>query len=249
LTITTMSGANAPPVAEHAIGLALSLSRKIPELVVHQGRAEWITKAPGGYQPKDLQGSTVGIVGYGSIGRQIARLLHNFGVTILAAKRNAMQPQDQGYSSEGTGDPEGNFFTRLYPVQALRSMLSECDLVFVTAPLTPETEGLIGSAELEALKPSCYLVDVSRGGVVDQQALVKALEEKTFAGAAIDVFPEEPLPENSPIWTLPNVLISPHVAGFSPNYDRRAMELFAENLRRYLNEEPLYNQLDLRRGY
>jgi phosphoglycerate dehydrogenase-like enzyme len=119
----------------------------------------------------------------------------------------------------------------------------------VAVPLTPETNGLIGAEELSVMKPGSYLVDVSRGGVVDHITLIRAIKDKKIAGAALDVFPEEPLPENSPLWKFPNVIISPHISGNSPHYNQRAVALFAENLRRYLAGETPYNQYDVERGY
>jgi len=128
-------------------------------------------------------------------------------------------------------------------------MIKECDFVIVTTPLTPETRDLIGAEEFEAFKPGAFLIDVSRGGVVNHQALLTALKEKKIAGAALDVFTEEPLPEDSPLWKMPNVIVTPHIAGTSPFYDARAADLFAENLHRYLAGLPLYNRINLERGY
>jgi phosphoglycerate dehydrogenase-like enzyme len=188
-------------------------------------------------------------VPYGSISREIARLLVPFGVNILAAKRNAMDPTDRGYMPEGLGDPEGNLFKRLYPIEALKSMLKECDFVVVSLPLTPQTRGMIGTEELKAMKPGAFLVDCGRGGIVDHAALLQALQEKHLAGAALDVFPQEPLPADNPIWKQPNVIVSPHVAGVSKNFDAHATELFAANLRRYIDGAAVYNRFDLEKGY
>ncbi len=250
LKITTLSGANAPQVAEHGIAMLLAMSRRLPELVAQQLRGQWMSDKNQRYQPKELRGSSVGIVGYGSIGRQLARLLQPFEVRILASKRDVMQPGDSGYTpDENMGDPQGELFTRLYPIEALRSMFSECDFVFITIPLTDSTKNLIGESQLAALKPGAILVDVSRGGVVDHKALIKALQDETLGGAALDVFPTEPLPTDSPLWELPNVLISPHVAGYSQDYNEKAIALFIENLKRYLDDKPLFNELDTTRGY
>lgn len=249
LIVTSMSGANAPQVAEHAVGMLLALGRRMPQLMADQQKSKWSAKRHIRFEPRNLRGSTVGIVGYGSIGRQIARLLRPFGCTILASKRNAMDPSHAGYAPEGTGDPKGEFFDRLYPGKALRSMLKDCDFVVVTTPLTGETKGMIGEEQLSALKETAYLVDISRGGVVMHDALVDVLKKKSLAGAALDVFPEEPLPEESPLWAMPNVILSPHVAGVSPHYDRQAVDLFCENLSRFLKDQPLYNRVDLERGY
>jgi phosphoglycerate dehydrogenase-like enzyme len=171
------------------------------------------------------------------------------GATVLAAKRDVMHPEDSGYTIPGLGDPGGDLFNRLYPFQALRSMLKDCDFVVVAAPLTGETRGMFGAGELAAMKPAAYLINLARGGVVDQAALTQALQEKRIAGAALDVFAEEPLPASSPLWKLSNVIISPHIGGMSVHYNQRAVDLFAENLKRYLSSTPLLNQFDLQRGY
>ena len=128
-------------------------------------------------------------------------------------------------------------------------MLKECDFVVVTTPLTQDTRNLLGPSELAVFKPTAYLIDIGRGGVIDQAALITALREHKLAGAALDVFPEEPLPADSPLWKLPNVILSPHIAGYSSAYDARAVALFAENLTRYLAGLPLYNQIDIAKGY
>lgn len=248
ISLTSMSGANASQTAEHALALMLALGRRLPEFMSLQSRNEWLPSR-GDYHPVELRGSTVGIVGYGSIGRQLARLLHGLGATVLASKRDLMHPEDHGYQPEGQGDPQGEFFTRLYPPQALRSMFKECDFVVVTTPLTEHTRGLVGAAELAALKPEALLVDVSRGGVIASEALLEALRLHRLAGAALDVFPEEPLPSDSPYWDCPNLLITPHIAGVSDHYAQRATDLFIANLYRYLEGRPLLNRVNLTEGY
>jgi phosphoglycerate dehydrogenase-like enzyme len=249
MLITTMSGAAAPQMAEYVVTMLLALGRKIPAMMASQRKSEWPKDRFERFSPVELRGKTIGIVGYGSIGRQIARLLQPFGVTVLATKQNAKQPQDKDYSIEGIGDPQGDFVHRLYPTQALRSMLKECHFVVVAVPLTPGTRGMLDAAALNALQPGAYLVDISRGGVVDHAALVEALKTGKLAGAALDVFPEEPLPAGSPLWQTPNVIITPHISGSSPSYNERAVELFSENLHRYLGGLGLYNLFDPRRGY
>ena len=249
LIATSLSGAAATQVAEHVVLMCLALGHRLPDLVDHQKRAEWPRERFKRFLPLELRDSTVGIVGYGSIGREVARLLHAFGATILASKREAMHPDDSGYLPEGLGDPRGDLVHRLYPPQALRSMLKECDFVVVAVPLTPKTLDLIGAEQLAVMKPTSYLVDVSRGGVVNHSALLVALRERKIAGAALDVFPEEPLPADNPLWKFPNVLLTPHISGNSPYYDQRAIALFADNLARYLAGTPLLNPVDPLRGY
>ena len=128
-------------------------------------------------------------------------------------------------------------------------MLAECDYVAIAAPLTPETRGLLGAAEFQVMKREAVVINVARGGLIDEAALIDALRNHVVGGAALDVFEQEPLPAGSPLWRLPNVILSPHVSGFTPHYDERAMALFAENLRRYAAGEPLLNVVDKRKGY
>jgi len=244
MSITSMSGASAPQMAEHAVMMMLALGHHLPEVFAHQKRAEWPSGRWNLFSPLELRGSTVGIVGYGSIGRQIARLLQVFGAAVLATKRDVMHPEDTGYTLDGLGDPNGDLVNRLYPPQALATMLKECDYVVVTLPRTTATRGLLGAKELAAMKPGSYLVDISRGDIVDHNALIPLLREHKIAGAALDVFPVEPLPPDHPLWKLPNVILTPHIAGFSPNYDERAADLFVQNLQRFLEQLPLYNRID-----
>lgn len=249
LMVTTISGAPVPQMSEYAVMMMLALGHKIPEIAANQAKAEWPNDRWERFSPVELHGSTVAIIGYGSIGREIARLLHPYQANVLAVKRDVMRPQDNGYTRPGLGDPNGDFFTRLYPLQALISVLKESDFVVVTLPLTPATRGLIGAAEIGAMKPGAYLVAIGRGGVIDQNVLLSALQERRLGGAALDVFTEEPLPASNPLWRLPSVIVTPHIAGISPHYKQRAVELFAENLRRYSAGEVLLNRFDTQRGY
>jgi len=246
---TSLSGASASQMAEYVLTMILSLGHRLLDLLASQKRAEWPQDRWTRFTPLELRQSTVGIVGYGSIGRQVARLLQPFGATVLATKRDVRRPEDAEYVPAGMGDPTGELVHRLYPAEALRSMLKECDYVVITVPKTPATLRLISSEELAVMKPTAFLIDVSRGGIVDQEALLRVLRDRKIAGAALDVFPEEPLPSNSPLWKLPNVIITPHISGNTPNYDERAVELFAANLQRYLIGEPLFNRIDPQRGY
>jgi len=249
LLATTTSGANAPQVAEHALSMMLALGHKLPNMLNDQSQHKWSARRLERYVPHELNGATVGMVGYGSIGQYLAHLLQPFGVTILASRRDIMHPRDNDYLPEGYGDAEARLVRRLYPGKALRTMLKACDFVVVAVPLTGETRGLISAKQLDAMHPTAFLVDVSRGGVVDQAALLASLDGGKLAGAALDGFPEEPLPADSPMWEHPNVIISPHVAGLSQYYQSRYMLLFAENLRRFLAGVPLLNLVDPHRGY
>jgi phosphoglycerate dehydrogenase-like enzyme len=157
--------------------------------------------------------------------------------------------EDSSFRLEGTGDPNADIPDRIYPIAALHSFLKECDVVVLAAPLTKETANLIDAQALKAMRKDSLLINVSRGGVVAEDALAKALREGAIGGAALDVFQEEPLPPDSPLWELPNVILSPHVSGFTPAYDDRATDLFAENLRRFIVGEALMNVVDRSRGY
>lgn len=249
IKFTTLSGASASQMGEYILLALLALGHHLPELHALQAASSWPADRLHRLVPKELRKSTVGIVGYGSVGRQVARLLRPFGATVLATKRDAMHPADSGYIPEGLGDPTGDFVHRLYPAQALKSMLKDCDFVVIAVPLTQSTRSLISAAEFEAMRSGVYLVDISRGGVVDHDALQAAVASGKVAGAMLDVFPNEPLPANSPIWKLPNSILTPHISGISREYDARAMALFAENLNRYLGNLPLYNLFSAQKGY
>jgi len=249
LVVTSLSGAAVPQISEYILMMLLALGHRLPEAISNQQRGEWPRDRWERFSPRELRGSTVGLVGYGSINREVSRLLQMFDVKVLAAKRDAMHPNDSGYTIPGLGDPDGSFFTRLYPSQALKSMVKECDFVVVTLPLTPQTRNLVNAEVLAAMKPSAYLIQAGRGGVIDQAALEVVLQEKRIAGAALDTFTEEPLPASSPFWRFSNVLITPHIGGISASYLQRAVDLFAVNLKRYQAGEPLYNRYEPEQGY
>lgn len=249
IQLTTLSGAAVSQMAEHAVMMMLALGHKLPALMASQRRSEWPKDRVEKFIPGEIRGATIGIVGYGSVGRQIARLLEPFGGTILATKRDAKTPDDTGFTKDGLGDPAGNLVQRLYPAEALKSILKLSDFVVVCVPLTPSTKGLLGPSAFGQMKNGAFLIDISRGRVVDQVSLIKSLQEGRLAGAALDVFPEEPLPADDPLWGLPNVIITPHIADNSQNYEQQACELFSENLHRYLAGLPLYNVYNSEWGY
>jgi phosphoglycerate dehydrogenase-like enzyme len=247
--VTTLSGAATPQMAEFALMSILALARRLPLMMVDKAEKHWDDDRLKRFRPRDLRGSTVGIVGYGSVGREVARLCRAFGARILATKRDLKELEDKGYIPEGLGDRNADLVTRLYPPQAIITMVKECDFLVVTVPLTPATRGLVGERIFAAMKQTAFLIDISRGGVVDQGALVKALNDGKLAGAALDVYPLEPLPEKSPLWEFPNVILSPHVAGASSHYFEQATELFRTNLQRYLDGKSLFNLYDPKLGY
>lgn len=246
--LTNTSGMHAVTMGEQAIGMMIAHARELPRMLEDQVAHSWSGSGP--YTPALLRGATVGIVGYGSIGREVARLARAFGMEVLATKRDARNPAGGvEYVQPGTGDPDGTLCHRLYPAQALKSMLSECDHVVLLTPLTPETENLLDVETLAAMKPGAFLVNMARGGIVDEDALLAALESGALGGAAFDVFAEEPLLEDSPLWDAPNMIISPHMAGVQPDYMGHASDVFIENLQRYLSNRQLLNVVDMERGY
>ncbi len=189
------------------------------------------------FQTTVLKGSTMGIVGYGGIGQRVARVAKAFEMWVIAARRSAKK------------STKARFADVLLPMTDMDHLLIESDFVVLATPLTPDTHHMIGRKQLSLMKPEALLVNVSRGPVIDEPALVSALETNQIAAAALDVFEQEPLPRESPLWTLPNVIFSPHIAGNVPAYPRMVQNLFIENLTRYVREEALRNVVNKRRGY
>ena len=248
VAVTTASGIHATPIAEYVFASILAHRWRVPLWTHCQREARWPSDRWNLYARPELRDSTLGIVGYGSIGREVGRLGKAFGMQVLALRRSTGR-EERGYAVEDTGDPDGTLPERFYPPESLHEMLAKSDYVVIALPLTPDTTHFIGEAELRAMKPNAYLVNIARGAIVDEGALVQALKEGWIAGAGLDVFEEEPLPADSPLWAQENALISPHVAGFTPRYDERAAALFAANLTRYLAGEPFLNLVDKNRGY
>ncbi len=248
---TSMSGVITSQIAEYVLMALLAFGQRLPRLNRYKEHRKWPDRKDRWTTlvPIELRYSTVGILGYGSIGRQVARLLQPFGARVLAAKKDVMHPEDTGYIQEGMGDPHGDYFHRLYPIEAMHSMLKECDFVVVTLPLTEATHKMIDAAALDSMKDSAYLINVGRGELIDEPALIEALRFKKIAGAALDVFHEEPLPVDSPLWGLDDVIISPHISGLSRHLQEETLKLFLDNLNRYLSELPLYNQINPQKGY
>jgi len=250
VTFTTTSGLHAINIGEYVFASILAWSRHLPELLDLQRKSQWPSDRWTCCQPSELRGSTLGVVGYGSIGREVGRLAKAFGMRVLAFKRNVHSPEARGsFEMPGLGDPVGSLPDELFGSDQLRLMLAQCDYVVLAVPLTDETRGMIGEAELRAMRPTAYLVNIARGEVCDEAALVRALEEKWIAGAGLDVFVQEPLPQASPLWTLTNAILTPHISGFTPNYEQRAVDIFCENLRRYIAGQPLLNIVDKSTGY
>jgi phosphoglycerate dehydrogenase-like enzyme len=250
IILTTTSGIHATTMAEHIFAMMLAFARKIPLLLRYQQKAEWSPDRSSLFLPRELRGATLGIAGYGSIGRELARLAKAFGMSVLATKRDVMHPAAiNEYAEPGTGDPEGTCVERLYPPEATKSMAALCDFLVVLVPLTPDTRAIINQEVFDAMKETAILINVARGGVIDEEALIRALQSGQIAGAALDVFNQEPLPPSSPLWKLDNVIISPHIAGNTSHYLESAAAVFVENLERYLSNKDLLNRVDRKRGY
>ena len=249
VVITSASGVMISQMGEYVLMALLMLGHKLPEIIALQREHKWGNNASKSLQPVELRGSTVGIVGYGSIGREVARLLFPLGVNVLAAKRDLMKLEDSGYTPAGLGDPMGHYFKRLYPIEGLKGMLKDCDFVVLTLPLTPETKHLFATDMFDAMKPGAYLVNVSRGDLIDENALAQAVRAGKVGGAVLDVFAQEPLPPESPLWSLPEVIITPHTSGASTHLMDDVVDLFVENLQRYQEKQPLHNIVDTGSGY
>jgi phosphoglycerate dehydrogenase-like enzyme len=250
LEVTTASGIHAVQMSEYCLAMMLAFAYKLPTLLALQAKAEWPDKPHKLFLPRELRGQTLGIAGYGSIGRELARQAAALGMTVLATKRDPMHPAESGsYVESGTGDPEGSIPARIYPDAALKSMAAECDFLVVTLPLTDATRHIVNEDVLNGMKKSAVIINVGRGSVIDEPALITALSFGKIGGAALDVFEEEPLPKTSPLWNLENVILTPHISGNSAHYNEKAAALFAENLQRYIENRPLLNRLDRKRGY
>jgi phosphoglycerate dehydrogenase-like enzyme len=227
--LTNGVGINTNAVAEYAVMGMLSLAKDFPAIVRAQDRSEWLRDAPG---KVELQDSRALIIGYGAIGRRIGDILKGFGVAVTGVRRSATDEPDMLAPDEW------------------RAKLGDYDWVIVAAPATSETAHLIGAAELAAMKPSAYLVNIARGTLLDQQALIDALHAKRIAGAHLDVTDPEPLPPEHPLWQAPNTLITMHLSGRAQTrMFQRAAQLFLDNLARYRAGEKLINEVDLDLGY
>jgi phosphoglycerate dehydrogenase-like enzyme len=227
VTVTTSSGVHAVPLAEFAILGLLAVAKELPRFVEDQRARAW----PEVRRPlRELDGQTLFLVGLGDIGRETARLGKAFGMRTVGFRR--------------TEGPPPEHVDEVHGPRRLAELAGRADAMVVSLPLTDQTAGLIDRATIEALPPSCIFVNVGRGGVVDEPALVDALGERRIAGAVLDVFATEPLPDSSPLWTLPNVIVTPHAAALSARENERIVELFCDNLRRYLDGRPLRNVVE-----
>lgn len=233
LVLTNASGVHAVPITEHMMAFLLCFARGFKASILGQGAKIW---AESRRQPVfELDGKRAVVVGVGAIGAHFAKVAQVFGMEVVGVRRKA------GAKVEGT--------IRTVTHEALDEELPEADFLVLTMPLTPETHHMIDARRLGLLKRDAYLINIGRGGTVDEKALVEALEQKRIAGAGLDVFETEPLPEDSPLWGLENVIITPHYSGLTPRYAERLLDIFIDNLKRYLEKRPLRNVVDFDLGY
>ena len=232
LVVTNARGVFSRPIAEYVVMMSLAIARRLPQLLELQRERTW--------QPlrgRELSQLTIGIVGYGSIGVELGRLLAPFGCRVLATRR---------HPERGAGEASN---VELHGLDRLDEVLRASDIVVVAAPLTDETAGLIGAEQLAQMREDAWLINIARGRLIDELALRRALESGWIGGAVLDVFGEEPLPPDSPLYDTPNLLITPHTSWASDRVAERTVDLFVENLRAFRADDPMRNVVDLEAGY
>ena len=230
--VTRAAGVHAPAMAEHALGMALSLTRKLPELYTHQLAGKWEAV----HARKELHDAEVLMLGTGYLASAITPLVKAFGCRITGLRRDTGKPLPPGYD-------------RMLPPEKLHEALSQADYIFSTLPFTEKTRHLLDRAAFAAVKPGAILVNIGRGGTIDHEALLEALEDGRLAGAGLDVTEPEPLPEGHPLWKAPNVIITPHCSAWSDATDKRRYDTFLRNLDLFLKGEPLPGRIDFEAGY
>ncbi|EFH86853.1 D-2-hydroxyacid dehydrogenase [Ktedonobacter racemifer] len=243
--VTTGSGIHVTNISEYVFGSMIMFNRAWPQLVDMQRRHAWPRNIelyfPETYQvpfrERELHGQTLAIIGMGNIGRRIAQVARAFGMRVLATRHSA---------KDGEQDPDVD---QLFPQSRMLEVLQQSDYVVIAVPLTRDTEKLIGERELRAMQAHAYLVNIARGKVIDEEVLLRALQEGWIAGAGLDVTATEPLPAESPLYDLPNVILTPHISGATEHYEARLADLFSDNLRRYRAGQPLRNVYEHQRGY
>ncbi len=238
VVLTNAHEVHGPVVAEHVIALIFALAKKIPQAVRLQQKRTWGQDEMwnDGPRPREVAGATLGLIGLGSIGRRVVRMASALGMRVIAVREHLEKEKPEGIAA-------------VYAPPQLNDLLSQSDYVVVAAPLTEATRGLINGDRLGAMRRDAYLINVGRGPQVDEAALADALRNRRIAGAALDVFEQEPLPAESPLWELENLLITPHTAGLTEKLWQCHYALFSENLRRYLAGEPLLFVVDKHKGY
>jgi len=244
LVITNARGVFSRPIAEYVLMMILAVSRRLPGLLELQRERTW--------QPLEgveLRDVTVGIVGLGSIGRAVGALATAFGCRVIAVRRRSEAGAGAGAAEEESRSFGEVMLERVGGPEELPQLLAESDFVVLATPLTPETQNMIDAEALAAMKPGAWLINVARGGLVDERALLNALRDGAIGGAVLDTFRDEPLPPSSPFYDLPNVIVTPHTSWSSGRVLDRSVELFCDNLRRYAAGEPLLNVVDPTAGY
>jgi phosphoglycerate dehydrogenase-like enzyme len=236
--LTNARDVHGPVVAEHVMALILAMAKNIPADVRMQQKHVWGQEIvwSSSLRPREIAGATVGLVGVGTIGRGVAKHAHALGMKVIAVRQHPER-----------GTPE--FVDEVLPTSRLNEMLVRADYLVLAAPVTSATENMIGRQQLAQMSPHACLINVGRGSLVDEAALAEALRTNKIGGAALDVFEQEPLPADSPLWDLENLLITPHTAGMTDKLWERHYVLFSENLRRYLSGQPLLALVDKRSGY
>ncbi|HTS05181.1 MAG TPA: D-2-hydroxyacid dehydrogenase [Candidatus Eisenbacteria bacterium] len=238
VVLTNSTEVHGPVVAEHVMALIFALAKKIPQATALQRKHEWGKESIWSKRthPKEISGATLGLVGLGSIGRRVARMASGLGMRVLAVREHVKKEKPEGVDS-------------VYSGSQFDDVLRQSDFVVLAAPLTPQTTKLMNAERFTVMKPDSYLINVGRGQQVDETALAEALRAQRIAGAALDVFDEEPLPADSPLWDIENLLITPHTAGITDKLWQRHYENFSGNLRRYLANQPLEHVVDKHKGY
>lgn len=234
LIITNASGVHAVPISEHIMAFLLSFARGFPEQMRNQLEKKW-SWPQDSYSLFELEGKTMLLIGVGAIGTRTAKLASAHGLTVIGVRRNPERAVD-GVS------------TIIGPAE-LHKHLPSADFVVLTVPLTPETRDMIGESELRLMKESAYIVNIGRGQTIQEDQLIWALQTGQIAGAGLDVFASEPLVPSSPLWDMPNVIITAHYSGLTPVYTARILAIFMDNLRRYESNQPLRNVVNKQLGY
>jgi phosphoglycerate dehydrogenase-like enzyme len=237
IILTNSGDVHGPVVAEHAIAVLLALAKRLPQAMHYQRKKEWAQETLWREQPppREVAGATVAVIGMGSIGREFITRAKSLGMRVLGIRENP----EKGLSGADA----------VYTTAQLDAVLPQSDYIVLCTPVTPATAGIINARRLASLKKDSYVINVGRGQLVDESALIEALRNGKIAGAALDVFATEPLPPDSPFWTLQNVLITPHTAAVTDRLWERHYQLIRENLNRLLQGKPLLNEIDKRRGY
>jgi phosphoglycerate dehydrogenase-like enzyme len=244
IVITNARGVFSRPIAEYVLMMILAISRRLPQLLELQRERTW--------QPLEgveLRDVTVGIVGLGSIGRAVGALATAFGCRLIATRRRADAGADNVSPDPDETDLGHLKLDRVLGPEGLPELLAESDFVVLAAPLTPDTEGMIDDAALAGMKPGAWLINIARGRLIDERALLRALREGRIGGAVLDTFADEPLAQSSPFYDLPNVIVTPHTSWSSSRVLDRSVGLFCDNLRRFAAGEPLLNVVDPAAGY